>query len=522
MKKFRFNIARFHAIPYIFALIILISTVLFGIHVHNITEQAYEQFSIDIFKDTILFLFFIFTVSILYVLIVLKPCIEKIFIAVALPLGLFYLITITPLSPPDESHHYQSAYQLSNVLLFQWDKMDYGNSADFDYSQLGGHKNVKSGYLRILNDIDSPAIDGEQIEIPKPRTLTYFVEYLPQAFGISIARITNMNFILTFFLGRLCNLLFYTLCVFFALKNTPKFKTMFFLLSITPMSLHQAASYSYDGFINGISFLLIALLLKGIYEEGMLSRRDYVFILILGSLLTPAKIVYWPILLLFGLIPVNRFKDKKDKLMKFGIILIVSLFVLFIFQFMPVFQENPPISGTETSNVSQLNWEGQYNYTFEYILKNPIKTAEIFLRTFWCRGEEFFIGAFGALLSGLSLPIANWIIYSFIFLVFLSSLNHEDSTYKLSGYTRGAFLLISVMVSVLILLSMFLFHTSNTNIVILGVQGRYFIPILPLIFMSLNNQTIILRKDIEKLLIFAGVLLHGPILNTVFNYTMIS
>jgi len=483
-----------------------------------------EQFSIDsivlndnsftsikLFRATIPFLLFVFAAVTLYILLAVRPRIEKMFVAIALPLGCFYLITITPLSVPDEPHHYHSAYQLSNALLFQWDQMDYGSAADFDYSGFVGHKNVATGYIRILSEINEPETDSGLIEVPWPSSLSYFVEYLPQAIGISIARIMHANFIITFLLGRLCNLYFYTFCAFSAIKAAPKFKLLFFLLGIMPMALHQAASYSYDGFINGMAMLLTALLLKGIYEEGMLSHKDYFLILVIGTLLSPAKLVYWPILWLFGLIPHNRFRGIKDKCVRFGIVLLVSFCVLCIFQMSALIS---------AQTASPLNWEGQTNYSVKFILENPVQTAKVFWTTFRLSFKTWFLCAIGAVMSGLTLGIPHWIIWSFALLLFLAVLNHEDSKYELSPYIRGAFLSVVLVIIFLIMLSMFIGWTSNTRSTIQGIQGRYFIPIFPLLFTSLNNQTLILRKRIDNVLVFSGVLLQCATIMEIVKYTI--
>ncbi|EDS10977.1 DUF2142 domain-containing protein [Anaerotruncus colihominis] len=464
---------------------------------------------VGIFKTVVRFLLVIFFIIILYVLTVVRPKIEKAFLLIMLPLGLFYLVTITPLSVPDEPHHYQSAYQLSNFLLFRGSYNAYGNAADFDYTNFVGHGNVGSGYLRVLEDITQPAVDGELIEIPLPRKLAYFIEYIPQALGISIARVFHQNFIILFLLGRFFNLLFYISCVYLAIKRIPRFKLLLGLISITPMALQQAASYSYDSFINGVAFILIASLLKAIYEKGPLTTKDFNYILIAGLLLAPTKIVYYPILFLFLLIPRERFKGKKDKWIKFGIVLASAFLIICIFQ-MP---------SLLSRSIQKLNWEGQQNYSLMYVFENPIETARIFWRTFWTDKKIWLYQGFGISLSGLSLHIPSWIIFSFIFIVCLSALSFEMSSYRLRTEIRASFLFVSFIIMLLIMLSMFTQHTSDTRTIIMGVQGRYFIPIFPLLFISLNNQVLVYRKHIENVLLLIAVFLQSVTVLTIINMT---
>ena len=47
-------------------------------------------------------------------------------------------------------------------------------------------------------------------------------------------------------------------------------------------------------------------------------------------------------------------------------------------------------------------------------------------------------------------------------------------------------------------------HTSTSSMHIQGVQGRYFIPILPLVMLAVRNNTLVLKKDIDRYLVLAG------------------
>lgn len=469
--------------------------------------------NLEIFTTVLWFISIYIAAVLLFVIILFSISVERRFAIAALAIGFMYLLVITPLSPPDEPHHYQSSYQLSNYLLLQWKNAEQGNSAHFDYSNLVGHQNVESGYRRIMEDIGLKDRDGEQIEIPSPRDLSYFVEYLPQAVGISAARLLKLNFIWIFILGRVFNLLFYSLCLYVAVKRAPRFKVLLGLTGIFPMALHQAASFSYDGFINGMSLVLISSLLKAIYEEGPLSSRDYRWILISGMLLAPAKIVYAPILLLAFLIPKQRFSGTREQIRKTVGLFVVCSVSIAVFQI----QNIVGMSGLDTA--SELNWEGQYNYTVSYILGHPLSTVKIFWNSFAINAEDWFVRSIGASLSGLTLSISKQIIWGFCGLTILSAFEYENSQFVLSGKCRAVFLISVGIVTALIMLSMFLGWTSNTRQIIQGVQGRYFIPILPLLFMSCSTQAVVLRKPVEKFCICSAILLHTGVIYQILAAT---
>lgn len=52
----------------------------------------------------------------------------------------------------------------------------------------------------------------------------YSISYLPQAFGICLGNFLNLPVIVTYYLGRICNLLVYALLIFLALKISGSLK----------------------------------------------------------------------------------------------------------------------------------------------------------------------------------------------------------------------------------------------------------------------------------------------------------
>lgn len=439
---------------------------------------------------------------------------EWLYLVCALLLGLVYLTSLTPLSAPDEVHHYQSAYELSNVLLLRADKRELGDSADFDYTDFTGHQNTAAGYSRIASGADAPAEQGQEIAIPTPRERSYFPMYLPQAMGIALARVLDLNFIWTFWLGRLFNLLFYVLLTWWAIRTLPRFQTIFFLVALAPMSLQQAASFSYDAFVNALSLLLLALLLKAILEEGTVKKRTLVAALIVNILLSPAKIVYYPITALALLIPKSRFRNRKTR------ILFLFAFFLLPLLFMLLFRLQILTANVTAAERSVASWDGGYNYTLPFLLSHPARTAKLFVLTVLRGFAGWMADTVGCLLSGLSLPLPKWIPLMYLALLFFATIRKEQEAPCLRGRERLSFGAVSIIVGLLIMLSMCLGWTSDTSEVILGVQGRYFIPIMPLALLTLNGNTLILRKNYDRELMLIGSLLNAMALLKIVFFTL--
>lgn len=438
---------------------------------------------------------------------------EKLVAGMVVAFGLLYCVVITPISPPDEKHHYQSAYQLSNYLTLRLNSLDQGDASHFDYTGITD-SNTSEGYLRMLGDLTiDDELEGE-VTIPMPRSLNYFIEYLPQAIGISAGRILGLGFVGVFYLGRLCNLLFYSACVYWALRTAKRFQPILAMVSLLPMSLHQAASYSYDGFINGIAFVLIAYLINGIYGTGALSKMEYVRILLLGMLLAPAKVVYAAILLLALAIPGERFENRRQQVIKLLLLFAAAGAMVLLFQ-LPMLTKLAADSTERT-----LNWEGQHNYDLNFIFEHPIKTARIFVDTLKAMGSWYYETCIGRRLSSLSLALPKSIVSVFTVLMVLAIPERADGPFQTKRGERFLFGIVFVGTILLIMLSLFVGWTSDTRTTIQGVQGRYFLPILPLGLMALSNRTIVRTRDYLKWQYAAVAVLQSWIIIYILQYTI--
>lgn len=451
-----------------------------------------------------------------WLMIYSKWRIEVLLTVLVFVLGVFFMVAITPRSVPDEPHHYHTSYELSNYLLFRFDSLDKGDAADFDVTALPGHQNTAEGYLRVFSEFgEGSGSTGETITIPLPRKLSYFVEYLPQAAGVAIGRAFGRNMVTQYMLGRLCNLLFYTACVYFALKKLPRFKLQMGLIAMLPMALHQAASLSYDAFVNGMSFLLIGNILHFVFERDPVKLKDLVRIGIIGALLVPGKVVYAPILLMLFFIRKEQFGSMKKKLIAIGIIGLVCAVVLLAFQL-------PSMLEIGSRGETKLNHEGQYNYTLSDLLRNPFKAVGLFLNTLYALGYTWLRWGIGSTLSGLNLEIPMWIIIGFLLVLVLSTVSESKKTLALQKRDRLFTLGIAATVILLTMLSMTVGWTSNTSNLIQGVQGRYFLPIFPLLLLALcGNKTFELKRNIDRHLTFAAVTLNVMTIVNILNYTVV-
>ncbi len=483
--------------------------------VYALVYVGFSATMINIFHIGMYALFALILIATAYVLLYTKIRAEVLFTVLVFIFSMAFAVSMTPTSPPDEPHHYHSAYQLSNYLLFRGDTAEYGYSNDFDYHAFVGHANVSDAYLRVFSEFGeaSPA-GGAQVVIPSPRKLTYFVQYLPQATGMAISRALGRNMVTTFMLGRFCNLLFYTACVYVSLKRMSVFKVPMGIVAMLPMTLHQAASLSYDGFVNGMALLLVSAIVNLLLTKDKVSLRELVFIGVVSALLAPAKVIYCPVLLLLFLVRKERFGSMKRKLISIGCILLLCAVMIMLIQL-------PTMMEMTSRGDTKLNYENEFNYTPKYILQHPLESVGIFLKTFYENFYGWFQQAIGSLLSGMSIVVWPWVPTAYMFVLLFAVINNPKEKMALNVRDRFALVFVILMIIALVMASMFVGWTSNDSKVIQGVQGRYFIPLLPLIILAVANNNFTLKKNIDRELVFTSTALCVTTLASVLEYTML-
>ena len=120
--------------------------------------------------------------------------------------------------------------------------------------------------------------------------------------------------------------------VYGAVKVLPFGKMVLFGVSILPMSLHLAASYSYDTFLMGMCFFFGSYCLHLAFAKPEVSRKDILLLAVLAAMFGPCKMVYAVMMGFALLIPIKKFGDWKKWLISaiavlaaFGIAMVIAV-----------------------------------------------------------------------------------------------------------------------------------------------------------------------------------------------------
>ena len=125
--------------------------------------------------------------------------------------------------------------------------------------------------------------------------------------GFTLARVLGLNSIALLYLGRFLNLLLFAAVGVLTIKRLPFGKNVFFGVSILPMSLHLAASLSYDVVILAFTGYFTAVCLDLAYKADTVKVKDVIALAVVMAVMGPCKMVYGAIAGFCLLIPVKKF-----------------------------------------------------------------------------------------------------------------------------------------------------------------------------------------------------------------------
>lgn len=440
-----------------------------------------------------------------------KIHIEKVALIYVLVFGLLYMIVFPPFSTPDEYAHFVASYNLSNKMMGK-EGSDDDEIVMQDVYQCDGYFTRYASLRHYQYAIDAFHYDSQEAENQLAKTYNYVKDagHYVQALGITVSRAMNLGYIYMIYIGRLFNLIFCAICMYFAIKIIPIGKECLFIISMLPMTMELFSSHSYDGYIISMAFLLIAYLINLIYQKEQVRIKDVFIVCILLILLYPCKYIYTLLGLLALLVPVRKIKNKKQVVFIIGIVAcIIAITLGKMLFFSGDNGKEEETSETEMyTNVKDTISEGQTSYSMQDLLENPLETVNIFMNTIRDRSGYYVETMFGKYLGSLNIEMSPILIIGFYILTLLSGLRKSGEKIDIPVWHRVIFGAIFFAVAGSAMLAMLLAWTPKPGDVITGVQGRYLLPVFPLAVLILKMDAIEVKKDYTKFICVATCILQ--------------
>ncbi|MEG0911967.1 MAG: DUF2142 domain-containing protein [Oscillospiraceae bacterium] len=390
--------------------------------------------------------------------------------------GTIFSFASAPMQAPDEYWHYLRAYTISSGDFTFDNSVEYPDEVlrlvdsfpgnFYKEVQQKGSGSVLQSMTEFAETKDEPYI-GKTYSSP----IQVIVPYIPSAMGIAAGHLFGSE-LAAFYLGRLMNVLTLAVCAYFALKWAERYRGAIIVTALFPLTLFLCASYSYDAM-----FIACVILMFGILFKKDIHLSDLVILCVTFGMIVSVKPLYFPLALLIFAVPRDSFKlGKYPRITALGALALGgALFYFATLAYAGAFARGiPPVGSPDGVNVaSQIN----------YILGNPIRyglTAAVdgYMNCFYL--DE--LGLFGwldanAVLTSLLCPIA----------VVVVSLLYSETTAKRKKSDKWIFAGIILFIYALVVTGFYCTWSTLGSTSILGVQARYFIPVLPCIVGVLSS-----------------------------------
>lgn len=461
----------------------------------------------------------VFGAALIYVMLVgtylalavldMKP--EKVFLFTGAILGIIYMLLLPPLSVPDEEAHLKQAYYYSNQIMGVEQPKDGAlcmDLEDFHAMQKFETTPSLSEYDTLKDEIRKLGREKGTKEIAFSDTQAPMVTYLPGILGLTIGRLFGLNGILVICLGRICSLLFYLFTMYLFIRLMPFGKSAAFIMAILPMTIQQCTSYSYDSVVIEMAFIYLAVLLQLLYQEKPIEKWQMAVYAVCVIILSICKGgTYIPLCLLTLLIPASRFGSKKGKRIFSGSMLAISIVSFLTSTLSYVLYVAAPTAAQAADT-----YLGNDAYGMAGLLADPFGFLQLALRTFFKSGDGFIETMLGMQLGWLNIDVSRFVIYGMLLLMILSVLYTESDRQQegliVTVPQKITFFMVSVCSVGIVFASMFMSWTPKGSTAIEGIQGRYFLPLLPILLLLFRNQNVVVKRDMSKKMMYIAVSLQ--------------
>ena len=398
-------------------------------------------------------------------------------LVVILNIGTLYATVIpasTGISWDDEWHYYYPML-LSHLLSPSITEAELYYMNNFTDTSLGERKGYdRESRKELYEEVDEAFRPEEEALIDRTWPRYRLFCYIPAAFGLWLGRLLTLPYHMTFILGRWCNLLFYAILVFLALRKLKSGKMLAAVIALLPFNIFMAASYSYDPWITAWLLYGLCCIFGELQQpDKKMSWREWACILFAFFMGVSPKLLYIPLVLLTLFLPKEKFANPKQrKMMILALVLLlvfVSVNLIFTYAVSSggIVQDSRGGDGVDAG--AQIAYIFAHPWTYTKILLKFL--AEYVSVKSSCMYTGY-LHYFSNLQPTLFAPLMT------AALAVVTFTDKEECDTRITALPRIAAFGLSFAVLCLIATSMYVAFTEVANDEILGCQYRYMAPVM--------------------------------------------
>ncbi|HKT75514.1 MAG TPA: DUF2142 domain-containing protein [Sphingobium sp.] len=302
--------------------------------------------------------------------------------------------------------------------------------------------------------------------------------YAPGAVGLKLGEAMGLPAIGRFYAGRIANALAGLALLGAAIALIPFGRNALLATALLPTFCYQTGSLSPDAVINGLGFLGLALALRIAFMGANSGRAT--MLLIFAPLLALAKGVYLPLIAAGLRWPEGR-RDLRPWLLLGAMLLGAAGFLVW----MKMSGGTPALYHIMSRKTGQTVMTAPLSAQLGVILADPTAYARLLVASVAERAPVYalqIVGRFGW--NAILLPLAAYPLA----LLMLAAAVLSGSGLRIGMGQRLGWLAIAAGCALLIETAMYLTGTPLGADYIQGTQGRYFLPLLPLLLLALMPE----------------------------------
>ena len=299
-----------------------------------------------------------------------------------------------------------------------------------------------------------------------------FVNYWPQILGLVLGRLLHLSAISTIYLAKLFILIVYIISCYRAIKRTPMGKSIFLLVSLLPVSLMLSSGLTYDVMVIIATLSLISSIL--VLYKGESTKKDLIEASFWAFMVGAVKGGGFLLLLPLVFILFDSIKNKKS-MKKILCVLGSGIFSVLLFDV--ILQWN--------NHLYQFGIEGNGKMSTSFAFRHPIEYFKLCINTYFLYADGFSFALIGSKLGLVEEVIPHIIVVILVSpMLLLASLEKDSIELKKKDIWIMAFI---ILLAVIFTPMMLLSWTNEGADVIDGIQGRYYLPILPLLLIIITK-----------------------------------
>ncbi|MNS16309.1 hypothetical protein D3C72_479600 [compost metagenome] len=382
-----------------------------------------------------------------------------IFSIIVLLVGVIISLLTPPFTNPDEGAHYLRSYEVSRGHLVNG-KNDVGVPIPCDEYKIVASKYAPIAFYQDVDTLHGEAhAEGCTVQSINSAGVYPPISYFASALGIRVAEAVKASPEDKLRTARVINYLVSTGLILMALASIRHYRLLLCALVLMPTTVWQRASLTADSLTLSFCVLFVCTLIKLLEAQEPPRKWQIAWLGVLGVLLGSTKLVY-SVLAFSSLILLWK-RPARTSSPAWSIILllpgILGMGAALVWLKLP------------DSSLFYLGNGAQPQQQLLYCLTHPWAFLETLYRTMANPGHalSFVAGGFPTEI-GATMATAYTIILAALVMT-------SRSLFTLKQ--RGILLLVSLGACAAAVLPMYLTYTPPGHTEILGIQGRYFIPI---------------------------------------------